>query len=600
MLTNFDILGIEYNFKFKESTEFKTLFGAAISIIYYIVALIAWFFFIVKFFDTENPELQRKEIRNFTFPEIKVPQEQFYAYMRLRDNKRYIPIDQIPKYVNIFYLYETFSVNLDPSATKDQIIRISENVEAIPCKETIWYKENGKKIFSKEEQTKIELYSLCYDDSKANVTLYGGTNNPPYTLLSAQVYNCLLGTSCLTFEQMKNTELLMGFYESNFDVADYKNPLKLNSNQIWKFNFLEGIRQEWRVLISKIEVYTDEGWFFESLRKDTGYALDIGDKDSRLDYPGFKQGQLIAADLYSSNKYIEYKRSYFYLMDVFSGIGGVLELVVFIFMIFYAPLNSMWLNRKLVRLGIMNKRNSRRNLSITNFCKRKNKKMFKFENKHSGDLEEFKFLEMLDEFSFENVNRIQLVNAGILETRNDNEKMKSYFYKNCENQLEALTDVYTLMQELNQLIIFKNTYFSLEQHKLAPFIAVSLYQLQKNQKNHIGSSLEFGITEPRKELGILQALKMLEVSSKEESADDMELGLNHYINQRVKELEKREELLRVMIKIVRQSGFVVSEGKELRRSSNPKTKLKRSRLLNESERSQAKKEKFQNSLEDKF
>lgn len=555
MLERLDALGIHYNFKFNKSKEFKTITGAFISILYYIIVLITCFFFTKKFLDTTNPELQRKEIRNFTFPEIKVNQDQFYSYVRLREGNDYIPINQISSYVDVYFFYGKYWLNENPSTESNQAGRHEQRIEGIPCKDTIWYKETGKDLFNLEEQKKIELFSLCYDDSKTNITLFGGTNKPPWTLLSVVAAKCALGSKCLKFEEIKNSQFIMGFYESRFDVSDYDQPLKLIKNEKWKFGFLEGIRQDWRVLISTVEVLTDVGWFRENLRKKAGRVLDIGQRDSRLGYPGgITDGELIVADIYSSNRYLEYKRTYFKIIDIFSGVGGVLELVIFFLSMIYSPVNYIWLKQKMILIGIMNKKNK----NGTNWIN-KIKMNYRKGNNSNKELNQ---LTILDNYNFNSTNWIDLISKGILQPKGELEKIAGSYYKNCADQLQNINDVYKMIEQFNQLFLFKNVFLTMEQRKLAPYVAITKNQLRVKQAGFERSMMKMELLKPKGEMKVMVAFSMLKESYKKGNLDDISLGLFNYFTQKIEDFESREENIQTMIRLVQKAGFLVLEDKK--------------------------------------
>ena len=104
------------------------------------------------------------------------------------------------------------------------------------------------------------------------------------------------------------------------------------------FNIVQGEKRYIRYFINEIKVITDTGVLFRSYTTDAGFELSNRFIEKRKLYPSDQ----VKVQIYfhSSNRHVEYTRLYYKLLDLFSDLGGLMQIIAFSISVGYSQYNS--------------------------------------------------------------------------------------------------------------------------------------------------------------------------------------------------------------------------------------------------------------------
>lgn len=507
IIKNLDYFGQGYKFKMNGKTSSTTLIGFLLTISYLIIFLSTIYFFVFKLLDKENPILQKISTFNFTFDDVSINKDEFYPYILLHDNDKALSPDLISFYGDLNVRYDSWVLD------GIEMVPTIKFMKMIPCSSTSWMNGLIKKFESKTKIEMIKNFGMCIDTEKSDITIFGGQSNPPTGILAITLDFCILGASCKSFEQMKNTKVTIGFIESYFDAKDYEEPFKMKINENFQSNIVEGAVKEFRVLAKKTRCLTDTGFIFESYKEDIGFSLGFNLKDSRLDYVGDDDKEMISVLVMSSNEHILHKRKYFKLIDLLTNVGGVIELIIFFIGIIYAKYNAYIMWNNLVRKSIIRtdaKKTAQK-------ARQSSQSRLNTKKKQAQNVD-------IDEYSYDSLLKVKLINARFLKPKNNYEIRKSKFYRSCEELMSQRIEIFELVSQLNELFIFKAVFFDEFLDKIAPYVAIA--------KNHDEFELKMNFFYDyqkkiqKQEMNFDEALQQLENSK---ISNEIEKGLNPYM-----------------------------------------------------------------------
>lgn len=522
---SFDYFGGSFQLNMKGSETTQTLLGFFFSLSFIILLGLTTFWYTSEFLDTSSPEIQTKDYTNSEYSSFVLNRDKIYTYMFLTDGEHFITRAEVSKYIRLSARLEKSYLDENSQSTKHK----SEFKElgVVPCTQTQWYKEKREELFREQDRGMIDSFGLCVDDSAQSLDIFGGIESDTYQFLSIIGKICNLATGCKTATEMKNAKVVLGFLEGTFASENKKTPFQTFKNEQWRFKLRGGTRKQFVTEIDKVKAFTDTGYFFDLIREDHGFSLGNSNLDSRVFYTG--DDELLVADIYSSNRHLEFTRGYTKALDLFSNIGGVVEIIFFVVGILYTSYNTFIMTKNMVRFGIMKK--GQEDDAEENPKDAKTGPVKKKDNY------------ILDDHEYESVLKYKLINWGVYKTNNEIEKKRAKYYKDCEALLSHRMNIYNLIANLNELIIFKDIFFEDYHKKLAPYVAITQnVQKAEEAKHQENDSFVFG--NKTKKMSIYEAIHNLKNN---EPSNSIEKALNEYVLKGVENYRNKDVRLGMVL-----------------------------------------------------
>ena len=344
-LVNFDIYSKRISFFFNNNEKIGTIFGFIYTIMYILISLAIFINYLVYAVKRKNAKIYDSTAYSKNIPEININPNILYFAFGLENPKtsnRFI--DESIYYPRIFFL-EKIKVNGQFITTE------KKELEYEICKEEN-FGEDYKNLLDKRELNN----SYCLKDY--NLTLSGGYTYNQMTNIIILIYPCKNNTG--NNRQCKSQEIIDSYIKRgifsiklkdiSLDPHNYSFPV-LPSLQNYDITIDSSIYKDFIIYYGITEIKTDTGLFNE--REKTQKYLKLKNKFEsfylRNDLEYNNGSEVISVDLRIDQMIFTQKRIYQKIPEIFSIIGGYMQLLNIIF-----SLLSLLINNILPELKILN------------------------------------------------------------------------------------------------------------------------------------------------------------------------------------------------------------------------------------------------------
>ena len=361
----FDMYSKRTSFYFKNQERIVSHFGFILTLIYIIVSLIIFFYSL-------NTTIKRKHIKIYDsskyaqeIPSIKLDSKNFYFAFGIEDpitNNRFI--DETIYFPQILYI-NRIKIN-------GQFKTIfKKDLEYGKCNEEK-FGENYQHFFEKGELNN----SYCLKEFNDNLTLVGGFKYNQMTYIRIKIFPCVNTTEnnnhCKTQEEI-DKYLTNGYFsilvkDFGLNPSNYTYPILPTIQDLYT-TIDKRLYRNFNINFGMTEILTDKGFIFSKIEKknylqfrDTFQTFSFLEENEYLNGKEICIVQLRLVD----NIYIQ-KRAYSKIPQIFSEIGGYMQLLYTFF-----SLISFFINKFNVELKIIN--------SIFNFDFEKKKMALKYQS----------------------------------------------------------------------------------------------------------------------------------------------------------------------------------------------------------------------------
>lgn len=338
-----DFFGKQPNINFLGGSEtIKTLFGSILSSFTLILTAILLFFGLTKLYSSVynytslnsqlipyDPELVKFSFKDaFLLPSFVAIDDSFNS-----------SLEKINSLYTIVYYQKRYQMDFESGELK---LISKESFTTTTCTQFVEeMKKNNIGVYSKLSQYLFELYGVCptnFVDTDWQV--FGTRTSSSYQIVEVKIYPCSLETGCYLNVSPKTYNNL-GTAVS-IDFQDFKNkesPIKQQlKDDLLFFNPLITTRQTLKLSRGQIVDKLIELPGYESTRTHNFTVIDdiqLGytERNSKLVYCSKQSVEDESCDPYfiyrfeGSHQKLIYYRSYLQLWDIFSEIGGLIELV---------------------------------------------------------------------------------------------------------------------------------------------------------------------------------------------------------------------------------------------------------------------------------
>ena len=442
-LRQFDFFGEQFQLSMHGDRRVKTLAGFCLTMVFYLVILVCGGWFVLDYSDTSNPEGERREIPLTLAQQILVNEDRFFLMVLVKNDNKFVAAGDVSQLLEL----SVDMVRHSRDRIEDAVAASStlRSIGLVPCAETRWYRTHPRLGLSSNERVLFDAFAVCPRETGEPLWIKGFDEELESVNLFLQVRkSAALGSSPLPSTPC--LELWPLFLQTGYDKSDYDEPLQIARNYKYKYQLAEGLKKEVTLKVSPVKSVSIRGVLGDTRLEHVGAYVK-----SENSQAFFSAGrELLHIRLVSSADYLEYTRSYTPLYQLISNVGGVIEIVAFLVAVLYSQLNGYVSKKNLTRYGIM----------------KKNKAANLLEN--TGDPDD------PESFHYNSLLKLKLVNSGLLKPKDETEKKRAQFLKACEHLAIERCDIYKIIKNMNELIVFKNLFFTKAHRKLAPVVGISL------------------------------------------------------------------------------------------------------------------------------
>lgn len=347
ILSDYDCFGGEFELTIDGHSRTKTLVGALLSFLSFSVVILSLYKFGSSYFDTTKPRVLIKDIDLDNHPKLTINKDPIYYFITISGPEGYLNPNEYSSYFDIKLVHENLVIN-----TKGLFMSTTDESGVGPCKDQSFFKDIESKIIPSHLDT-IKSFGICTLKDASLFEIYGGTR-PPFAHLQLRFDKCSKGASCRSAEEVADLSITLYSLQHYFSDANKAQPFSQSSAPLGRFSLLPGEMLKYRFFVMQLRAKTEKGIILKIFEEDSGFAFEGPLVDKRKLYASDQTLALVY--FYTSGRVIEYTRLYYKLLDFFSDVGGVIQVISFVVVILYSRYNSHVQRKNLIRYGIMGKK----------------------------------------------------------------------------------------------------------------------------------------------------------------------------------------------------------------------------------------------------
>ena len=382
--TKYDLFSKEISLYFKGSGYFSTLFGKIATVIYitlYVTLLI--YYSLLGILKKKGTFTSEKAITE-EIPNFNISKNNLYFTYSLEDPETYDNIrDDEIYYTEAYYKHG--------KRVGDNWVWEQKKLEVGPC-EVEYFGEKYKDLL------KLKPYKTFTCVKEINEHLLGHFVYDEYSFIYVQIFPCVNDTT----HRCKPQEIIDKYMNGTFidfqmqsvliDMENYKVPIKENFENVYT-TVGRGFKRELHIYF-KVVNFQDYGFFGESLGQKKYLQYDYDQPMFVLNSDLQKNESICDVTIKLADKTLIVKREYYTLIDVFSKLGGVMDLILkVVTVILFFPVTALFdvnvinelfqfdeknketlykgiSNQNIFRTGTLGYRNNVKNFNTKNALKR--------------------------------------------------------------------------------------------------------------------------------------------------------------------------------------------------------------------------------------
>ena len=367
----FDLFAPNIKVKVNGKDGVSTKVGTVISVLFLGAFVALGIAIISEYFNTKQPRVsQAIESTEFpppiSFSEDKVFPMLAFKYQASASIKK----PDLDRFVTI----EFTKISTMRDGTSSSSVTTFKNSKAVPCADLV--NQGRTKSFvveSKEERASLINSGICVDPGDDDVTLGRKTDKEPYfQQIVWRILPCSLPSGCATREELAKVTFFTGLPRAVLNLANHKNPVRHITFAEETFYLSTAITSRQTINLLKTEIFDEAGFLTKQTLANSystvnvvGYSMSDrnpsqltcspADIASRSCIPYWIQ------NFVTSPQKMVIKRQYKGMVETFSELGGMVDMLFMLFFFPYTIYNSRVLREQLVEAvyGVKKPRGSR-------------------------------------------------------------------------------------------------------------------------------------------------------------------------------------------------------------------------------------------------
>ena len=343
---NFDMYARSPNFYFKNHDRINTCFGTLLTLVYIIVSLTLFIYHSIITIQRKNFKVHDSTIYGQEMPFIDLNSNILYFAFGLED----------PLTMNRFIddsIYIPKIVFVDKAKINDELVTVyQQNLEIEKCK-VINFGENYQHLFLEDELNN----SYCLKKFEQNLTLAGGYKYERFSYIRIRIYPCVNSSennfSCKSQEEIDHF-MSSGYFsiilkDIGLNPANYSIPVIPTLQDLYT-TIDKRIYKNYILNLGVTEIHTDIGLFQENIKtqKYLQFRKEMETFTFRNEEEYYQGKSVIIAQLKLDDNINVQTRSYIKIPEIFSTIGGYMQLMNTAFLLLTIIVNKFNLELKII------------------------------------------------------------------------------------------------------------------------------------------------------------------------------------------------------------------------------------------------------------
>jgi len=488
-----DVIGLKFNFKVDGKEQYRTKFGAFLTIFYVFFSIGLFFGFGVDLYQRKNPKVSYNN-KIIPHEDIYLSNHNFTLAFRVEDYLAKMVINESIFHHELTYYKFVLKENGEWENVLGQLLPVYR------CQDL-----NNTKIT--EEFYNISLASwYCVDFN--NLTMGGNWDgNFVYGLLiNTKQCQFSKNSKCLKEQELKsifqneitgsNFYYSLMYLEALPDMDDFDRPIKQYFN--YKFESLSLKVQKRRLqYFKRVIIKNDKGWFFNDLEEKEYLSSDTIVSDFNFK-DELNEDVVYSHYIYFANKVDIYNRSYIKIQEVIANIGGfskiLYAILTYIYLLFGKYLKNIYLIKRIEfdikdELGILKYDNEIKLKEWQNFKRQSSGRNYNKSNKNNKKMTILKKDMITDTIGYLKDEQKNVLNTNLKIDSNNiinsNSELKKN--KNLYNDFKS----FSRMIKENKLTDLKNNLQEIHPRKLTDQLKINpLVEMQTKKRSSLGISYE--------------------------------------------------------------------------------------------------------------
>ena len=343
---NFDMYARSPNFYFKNHDRINTCFGTLLTLVYIIVSLTLFIYHSIITIQRKNFKVHDSTIYGQEMPFIDLNSNILYFAFGLED----------PLTMNRFIddsIYIPKIVFVDKAKINDELVTVyQQNLEIEKCN-LINFGENYQHLFLEDELNN----SYCLKKFEQNLTLAGGYKYERFSYIRIRIYPCVNSSennfSCKSQEEIDHF-MSSGYFsiilkDIGLNPANYSIPVIPTLQDLYT-TIDKRIYKNYILNLGVTEIHTDIGLFQEDIKtqKYLQFRKEMETFTFRNEEEYYQGKSVIIAQLKLDDNINVQTRSYIKIPEIFSTIGGYMQLMNTAFLLLTIIVNKFNLELKII------------------------------------------------------------------------------------------------------------------------------------------------------------------------------------------------------------------------------------------------------------
>ena len=361
---DFDMYSKRTSFFFKNQEKIGSYLGFILTIVYILSSIILFLYQIILAIQKQELKVYDTTIHAQEMPSITVDSSQLYFAFGLEDpqtSNRFID--------NTIYIPKI--VFIDKVKKNNEFVTVEQKtLEYEKCKVENFGK-NYQHLFIKDELNS----SYCLKDFNYNLTFAGGYKYERMTYIRIRIYPCVNNTennnTCKSQEEIDRF-MSSGYFsiilkDFGLNPLNYSNPVLPTLQDLYT-TIDKKLYRNYILNFGVTEIHTDSGIIKQNnnIRKYLQYRKELQTFTFRDEKDYYDGKSVIIVQLKLDDTIVVQKRSYTKISEVFSRIGGYMQLINTVFLLLTSIINRLNCELKIIN-------------SIFNFNLKENKVILKFQ-----------------------------------------------------------------------------------------------------------------------------------------------------------------------------------------------------------------------------
>ena len=343
---NFDMYATTTNFYFKNHDRVNTIFGTFLTAIYIIASLTLFIYYIIRTIQRKNFTVHDSTIYGQEMPFIDINSKNFYFAFGLED----------PQTSNRFIddsIYIPKIVFVDKAKINDELVTVYQKTLDYEICDVNKFGDNYQHLFIEGELSN----SYCLKDFNYDLTFAGGYKYERFTFIRIRIYPCVNGTdnndSCKPQEEI-DKYMSSGYFsiilkDIGLNPSNYSLPVIPTLQDLYT-TIDKKIYKNFILNLGVTEIHTDKGLFTEDIdiQKYLQFRKEQETFTFRDEEEYYEGKSVIIAQFKLDDNIFVQTRSYTKIPEIFSIIGGYMQLMNTAFLLLTIIVNKFNLELKVL------------------------------------------------------------------------------------------------------------------------------------------------------------------------------------------------------------------------------------------------------------